>query len=219
MIQNSTLQFLKQLSANNNRTWFEQHKAEYTAAQMHFKRFVENLIVEMQKFDRTLEGLDTGKTLFRIYRDVRFSKDKSPYKLNFGAFINRGGKNTDYAGYYLHIQPDNQSFVAAGSYMPTPEALYKIRQEIDYNAEEFKKIITSHAFANVFGGLQDFKQKTIPKGYTVDNPSVEYLKQKSFVVRKSIHDEDLKSENLLRQVAAILKTGLPLVHFINRSLA
>lgn len=218
MIQGSTLRFLKLLSENNNRDWFEQHKADFTNAQLQFREFIQNLILQMQKFDRTLEGVEAGKTIFRIYRDVRFSKDKSPYKINFGAYINRGGKKSGYAGYYLNIQPGNQSFAAVGSYMPEPDVLQKIRQEIDYNGQEFKKIISSKKFKDTFGDLEDFKQKTIPKGYTADNPSIEYLKQKSFIVSKYFKDSELKSDEYLKNLIAVFKSGLPLVAFINRSL-
>ncbi|MBK7036188.1 MAG: DUF2461 domain-containing protein [Bacteroidetes bacterium] len=176
-LQKNLLIFLRELDKNNNKPWFEQHRPVFEAAKANFLEFNTELISKMQKMDNSLMGLDPKKTVFRINRDVRFSKDKSPYKNNMGTAMSKGGKNMMTAGYYFHLQPDNKSFAAIGSYMPAPEILQSIRQEIDYDLGAFKKIIQAASFKKYFDGFDDIERlKTVPKGYTSDNPAIEYLK-------------------------------------------
>ncbi|MBK8489179.1 MAG: DUF2461 domain-containing protein [Bacteroidetes bacterium] len=218
MISKNIFSFLKALSENNNREWFEKHKPEYQIIQAQFKEFLEELVIEMSKFDDTLQDVDVSKAIFRIYRDVRFSKDKTPYKTNMGAWINKGGKNSINAGYYLQIQPGGNSFAAAGSYFPDASNLKKLRQEIDYNSIAFKKILNAKRFKETFGDLSDFKLKTNPKGYDPTNPMIEYLKQKSFIVTKQLKDSEISKPDFIRSLSDIYKTAQPLVQFLNNAL-
>jgi len=209
------LKFLKDIAKNNNREWFEKNKPVYLQAKSSFEDFLEELHKELVKFDEELATLNPRKIGFRIYRDVRFSKDKSPYKINMGAGFSPGGKMEQEPGYYLHLQPGNKSFIAAGMYMPDADKLAKIRQEIDYNSEKLLKIINDKAFKKLFAALDDFdKLKTAPKGYAKDHPQQELLKHKSFIVSKSFTDEEVRDKKFTKQVLAAIKTVKPFKDFL-----
>lgn len=141
MLQQNTLTFLSNLKKNNHKDWFEKNRNHYEDAKNNFLAFVTEVIALVEKIDPSIVGLEAKKCVFRINRDVRFSKDKSPYKTNMGASISKGGKKIQCAGYYFHLEPNN-TFIAGGLWMPPAEQLQKLRQEIDYNFDEFKKIIT-----------------------------------------------------------------------------
>ncbi len=218
-LQKSTLKFLKDLEANNNKNWFEIHRKEYEAAKADFVAFNTALIANMEKADPSLSGLDPKKTIFRINRDIRFSKDKSPYKSNMGSTLSKGAKNMSTAGYYFHLQPGNRSFAAAGAYMPDGPLLQAIRQEIDYNFPAFKKMINSAAFKKQFGGLDEFdKLKTLPKGYTSENPAINILRNKSFIVTRNFRDTEVLSPDFLEEVTACFKAAYPLNQFLNNAM-
>ncbi|MBK9556062.1 MAG: DUF2461 domain-containing protein [Chitinophagales bacterium] len=218
-IPKKSLQFLKQLAANNNKLWFDAHRNDYDAAKADFINFIADIIKGVSAFDNTITGLEAKKTVFRINRDVRFSKDKSPYKSNLGATLSAGAKNMQTAGYYFQIQPGNKSFAGIGSYMPIPENLAKIRQEIDYNYKEFHKILTSAAFKKHFDGLDEIEVlKTVPKGYTADNQALPYLKHKSFVVTRYFTDVEVQDPAFSKTLINCLKTAYPLVKFINSAI-
>ena len=138
MLQSSTLKFLKALKKNNNKPWFDAHRKEYEQAKGDFTFFIQSVIDKHSKSDPTINSISAKDCMFRINRDIRFSKDKSPYKTNMGAYINRGGKKSLFGGYYFHCEP-GQSFVGGGLWMPMPPELNKVRQEIDYNYAAFKK--------------------------------------------------------------------------------
>ena len=142
MLQSSTLKFLKDLSKKNDRSWFENNRSRYEEAKTDFENFIQSVLERFSKKDDDLKELVAKKCTFRINRDIRFSKDKSPYKTNFGASMNRGGKKSMYAGYYFHCEP-GKSFVGGGLWMPMPPEMKKVRQEIDYNLDEFDSIVTS----------------------------------------------------------------------------
>src|SRR5215813_10747738 len=148
MLQSLTLKFLKELKKNNNKTWFDAHRKQYEAARNDFENFIQSVLDKHAKNDTDLKELTAKKCMFRINRDIRFSKDKSPYKTNFGASMDKGGKKSGLAGYYFHLEP-GKSFVGGGIWMPQPDALKKVRQEIDYCLDEFKKIITARRFQTV----------------------------------------------------------------------
>src|SRR6187455_821183 len=137
----NTLDFLKKLSRNNNREWFEKNKSRYLEIKDEFEIFVTDVLHEMIPFDESLAGLNPKKLTFRIYRDVRFSKDKRPYKTNMGASFSPSGKGMGIPGYYLHLEPGDKSFVATGLFMPEPDKLTKVRQEIDYSGDKLSKIV------------------------------------------------------------------------------
>jgi uncharacterized protein (TIGR02453 family) len=214
------LKFLRDLSKNNDRTWFEKNKPRYLEAKQGFEDFVAALLKEMTKFDEGLAGLDPKKLPFRIYRDVRFSKDKRPYKVNMGAGFSPNGKLVQEPGYYVHIEPGNKSFVAGGIYMPDKDILSKIRQEIDYNADQLNKILNNKAFKKLFEGFDDFdKLKTMPKGYPADHPHIELLKHKSFIVTHSFTDKEVTDKKFIKMVSGYAKTIKPLNDFIKEAIA
>jgi uncharacterized protein (TIGR02453 family) len=210
------LAFLKSIAKNNNREWFEKNKPKYLIVKEEFESFVEALYTELVKFDESLAGLNPKKLGFRIYRDVRFSKDKSPYKINMGAGFSPKGKMVQEPGYYIHLQPNNESFIAGGLYMPDAENLTKIRQEIDYNSEAFNKILSNKKFKSSFPkGLDDFDRlKTAPKGYAKDHPQVEVLKNKSFIVSHYFTDKEVVDKKFAKKVAEVCKTMKPLNDFL-----
>ena len=148
MLEPQTLQFLRQLKKNNNKEWFDSHRAQYEAARIDFSNFIQLLIDALQKTDGTITGITARDCLFRINRDIRFSKDKKPYKSNFGASIKRGGRKSGFAGYYFHCEP-GASFVGGGLWMPEAPVLRSLRQEIDYNWEEFQALLKEKNFRKV----------------------------------------------------------------------
>jgi uncharacterized protein (TIGR02453 family) len=220
MLLSSTLKFLKDLSKNNNKPWFEAHRKQYEDAKNDFGTFVQSIIQAHSKKDPSIAHLKARDCIFRINRDVRFSKDKSPYKNNMGAYLNKGGKKSIFGGYYFHCQP-GQSFVGGGLWMPMPPELSKVRQEIDYNFDAFKKIITSKKFKAVYDGLSKDPEYTLtrlPKGYETDNPAAEYLKLKSFVTMISLKDSEVTSKDLSKKVLSAFEALQPVLQFINQSI-
>jgi uncharacterized protein (TIGR02453 family) len=212
------LKFLKAIAKNNNREWFEKNKPKYLEAKLQFEDFLEAVHKELLKFDESLSGINPRKQGFRIYRDVRFSKDKRPYKVNMGAGMSAHGKMEQETGYYIHIEP-GKSFVAGGIYMPDNGNLAKIRQEIDYNAKDFLKILNDKKFKKVFPALGDFdKLKTAPKGYAKDHPHIDLLRYKSYIVSHNFTDAEVTSKNFVKKVAETCKTLLPLNKFIKQAL-
>jgi uncharacterized protein (TIGR02453 family) len=220
MLEPQTLKFLSQLKKNNNKHWFDTHRPQYEAARIDFSNFIQLVIDAVQKTDTTITGLNAKDCQFRINRDIRFSKDKRPYKENFGAFMARGGKKSIYAGYYFHLAPGN-SFAGGGLWMPEPVNLKKVRQEIDYNWEEFHSILKIKNFKKNFGDLykgEDVSLKRMPKGYEESNPAIEYLKLQSLIAETKIADEDLTKSTLHKKTVSAFEALQPVLNFINRSL-
>lgn len=215
-----TLAFLKQLKSNNNKDWFEINKPSYLESKLEFEGVVEKLIAGISKFDKKISpDMKAKDCTFRIYKDVRFSKDKTPYKTNMGASMNPGGKKSLVAGYYFHCEP-GASFLAGGVYMPEPEMLQAIRQEIDYNSEPFLKILKSAAFKKYFKGLdEEDKLKNPPKGFDKEHPHVELLKNKHFLVSHNISDKDLLSKDFEKEVIAGFKAMQPFLEYLREATA
>jgi len=212
-MQSSTLQFLRKLEKNNNREWFNENKTLYQEAQQDVISFVEKLIEEMADFDEEMGKLEAKKSVFRIYRDTRFSKDKTPYKTNFGAGLGMG-KGNKISGYYLHIEP-GKSFLAGGVYKPEPSVLKTIRQEISAFGDEFLEILERDEFRNYFRGLSvEDKLKKVPQGFEKDDKMAEYLKLKHFIVTHPVSDEQLLSENAVKEFTKIFKAMKPLNDFL-----
>ena len=213
-MQSSTLQFLRNLEKNNNRDWFNENKTLYQEAQQDVISFVEKLIEEMADFDEEMGKLEAKKSVFRIYRDTRFSKDKTPYKTNFGAGLGMG-KGNKVSGYYLHIEP-GKSFLAGGVYKPEPSVLKTIRQEISAFGDEFKAILEQDEFRNYFRGLSvEDKLKKVPQGFEKDDKMAEFLKLKHYIVTHPVSDEQLLNENAAKEFAKIYKAMKPLNDFLN----
>jgi len=220
MISSPTLAFLKALKKNNNKAWFDEHRENYNAAKYNFEEFVVLLLQKMIEFDEDMKELIPKNCTFRINRDVRFSKNKTPYKINLSASFNRGGKKSMYGGYYFHLQPGNNNFVGGGLWRPEPADLKKLRQEIDYCFPEFKKIIGAPAFKKHYGGLEKDENQmllNIPKGYDKENPAADYLRMKNFIATKNLSDDDVLSPKLVNEVIQSFKALMPLVKFINRA--
>jgi uncharacterized protein (TIGR02453 family) len=213
MFQKSTLDFLKKLKRNNNREWFNSNKQLYLDAKYDFEIFVAQLIERISEFDETVSGLLPKDCVFRIYKDVRFSKDKSPYKTNFGATINRGGRKMNTAGYYFHIAP-GECMLAGGRYMPSPEDLLVIRNHIAANYREYNRIISHKDYKKYFGGVWGEKLKTAPKGFPKDHPAIEHLKLKSFIAYHNFPDEKLFAKNLLDYSGKVFKAMKPFLDFL-----
>ena len=215
MLQPSTFKFLKDLKKNNNKPWFDAHKKEYEAAKEDFENLVTGILAGLGKTEPAFKELKAKDCIFRIYRDVRFSKDKTPYKSHFGASFSKGGKKHLAGGYYLHAEPGS-IFIGGGMWMPEADALKKIRQEIDYNLKDFRKIVNAAAFKKTFGALsEEEKLKTTPKGYTDDNPAIEYLKLKSFVATSKMDDKELSDKNAAANCVKVFNTMKPLIDFLN----
>jgi uncharacterized protein (TIGR02453 family) len=214
MLQNSTFQFLKALAKNNNREWFALHKPTYEIAKLDVIAFAEKIFQASAAFDPNYKNLLAPKCVMRIYRDVRFSKNKAPYKTNFGIAYSSEGKLVGGTGCFIHIQP-GASFVAGGYYLPSSEDLKKIRQEIDYNLAEFEAIIQASAFKKQFGSLSiEDKLKTAPREYPKDHIAIELLKLKSFIGIKPLSDELMCSGQAIKEIVAANKAIAPLRAFL-----
>lgn len=220
MLQPQTLEFLNLLKSNNSKEWFDQHRKQYDAARSDMIHLVEEVLAGLELADPAIAAsqLKAKSCLFRINRDVRFSADKSPYKTNFGAWLNAGGKKSASAGYYLNIEPGG-SFVAGGMYMPESAVLAKIRQEIDYNVSEFEGLLTSPSFKKVFKDIsREHSLVRPPKGYEANNPAIEYLKLKSFTASHALPDNVLTSPDLTKIVLSSFAGLQPFIQFLNKGL-
>lgn len=213
----NVLPFLKKLQVNNNKEWFEENRPHYAKAKEEFEAFVQEIIGGIRKFDPRIEDLQAKQCIFRINKDVRFSKDKSPYKNNMGASINPGGKKSLEAGYYLHVQP-GASFLAGGVYMPMPDKLAAVRQEIDYNPEPLLKILKSASFKKYFKGIdEDDKLKNPPKGYDKEHEHVELLKNKHFVVSHPLSDKDFSDAKIKTTIISGFKAMHPFLEYLRNA--
>ena len=218
MIEKSTLKFLIDLAENNNRDWFQANKKLFDAAQDNMTAFAGYLIGEVGKFDDSVAAIDPKSCVFRIYRDVRFSKDKSPYKVNLGAYISSGGRKSMQPGYYFHIQP-GQSFIAGGKHIPDGPETLKIRNAIAENTDEFIKVVEKKSFRDVFGELRGDRLKSAPKGFNPEHKAVEYLKLKEFMAFGELHDDKfLTSAEFAKHLVKTIKEMYPLVAFLRQAL-
>jgi uncharacterized protein (TIGR02453 family) len=214
----STLAFLKSLKKNNNREWFEKNRDRYESSRADVMHTVDRFIAGLSKKEPSIGGLKAKECVFRIYRDVRFSKNKSPYKTSMGAYISPGGKKSDAAGYYLHIEPGG-TFLAGGKWMPEAEELRKIRQEIDYNGKDLKKILNGKKFKETFGGMDpEHALKTTPKNYTKDHPDIELLRLTSFICWCPMDDKTVTSDDFPEQAVKKAELLIPFNHFLNAAI-
>lgn len=216
-ISANTLKFLTNLKQNNNRDWFMAHKPEYDLIKIEIKELTLELLNFLKSIDPSLISLEPKDCTYRIYRDIRFSKDKTPYKTHIGIFIAKGGKNSFNPGYYLHIEPDN-SFIGGGLYMPQGEILKNVRQEIYYNIEEFLFILNNKNFKSYFKELAVYERlKNPPKGYDIDFEYIDLLKNKSFVVGHFLPVEKLQSDDLTQYISNVYLTMLPFIKFLYKA--
>lgn len=220
MIKQHVFDFLADLAENNDRDWFAANKHRYEEARENVIAFADALLLELRKIEPEMSAeLDGKKCVMRIYRDIRFSKNKAPYKNNFGISLPVSGAKLGGAEYYFQIQP-GKSFIAGGYWMPEAEQLKKIRQEIDYNAADLKAIIDTPEFISLFGKFRDQdKLKTIPRDYSADNENIELLKLKSFIAYHDLKDKELTAENAVNTVAELCAKIYPLNVFLRNALA
>ena len=208
------LNFLSELKENNHKEWFDQNRDWYQQCRKKVLFLTEVLIQEVGKFDAEIGNQDPKQCVFRIFRDVRFSNDKTPYKTNMGSFMARGGRKSANAGYYLHIEPGG-SFVGGGSYVPPADALKAIRTEIFDHSEDFKQLIQKESFRKIYPELYDDKLKTAPKGFPKDFSDIELLKYKSFAFGSTLSDSVVASDDFVQKVVSSMKELHPVNRFLN----
>lgn len=208
------LNFLTDLSLNNNRDWFNENKKRYELARDDFVNLVDLLILKLKEIDETIDVAGAKECVFRIYRDLRFSHNKQPYKTNFGASISRGGRKSPYASYYVHIEPDS-SFFGGGIYAPDKNILKAIRSEIYNDAEYYKQIINNEEFKSFFSDNFGEKLKMAPKGFPHDFPDIELLKPKHFATIHKVDNVFLTDKHLIDNIINIFKALYPFNKFLN----
>lgn len=219
---NGLIDFLRCLQGNNQREWFNAHKDEYLKVLATFHTLVDELIGEIARFDSSVAGLTAKECTYRIYRDVRFSDDKRPYKTHMGAFICPGGKKSGYSGYYFHVStggdgyPDNH-MLAVGDYCCPPEALRILREDIAYGGGDFEQ--TLHEADARFWLDREGALKRNPKGFPVGTPYEEYLRLKAFCLCYTPDTDFMLTPNLPQRVAALFRTTKPFLDYINRAIA
>jgi uncharacterized protein (TIGR02453 family) len=219
MIKPDTLNFIRELTLNNDRNWFADHKADYENAKEDVLNFIGSLIPILAEVDPAFPKDSLPKKhLMRIYRDVRFSKDKRPYKTNFGIYFSIRGKGGDEPGYYLNISPGN-CFFAGGYWMPDAGNLKKIREEIDYDSDNFLKIINDKAFNSIFKLEQEDSLKKAPKGYPADHPMIDVLKLKSFSAIYPIEDKAFFKPDILAIIQHAIEQVYPFIQFLRAAIA
>jgi uncharacterized protein (TIGR02453 family) len=213
------LDFLTQLKLNNNREWFQENKKWYEASKKEMECFVSGMITTISAIDPSVQTPAMKDCMFRIFRDVRFGADKSPYKTNFGAFIARGGRKSSFPGYYFHFEP-GESMLAGGVYQPQPDTLKLLRNEVYYHSQDLKAIFEKPSFKKHFEQLGDFdKMKKAPKDFPADFPDIELLKYRSYIVSQIIPDKIVISDTYNKQVQEILKELQPFMAFLNRAIS
>lgn len=218
MLSKDSLQFIDDLTANNNRDWFLDNKNRYEKFKADYQKLVAAFLTEMKPLDPSLELLEVKNCTFRINRDIRFSKDKTPYKNHLGVWMSSGVKGSNRAGYYIHIGK-TESFLAAGYYSPEADDLKKIRKEIAYFSEDLDEIINEKSFKKIFGTLDTTNSlKNAPKDYEKDHVAIEFLRLKSFVAMQKFDYQDATKPNFVKDTVAKLIVLKPLNDFINRAL-
>lgn len=218
MMLTPVITFLEDLKEHNNREWFLSHKIQFEDAKSCFLSFVDALLPEIAKSDKSLRFVEARDCIFRIYRDVRFARDKSPYKINMGAWMTSSGRRSSGPGYYLHVQPD-ESFLSGGVYMPDPEQLKKVRWEIYYHSAELKDILGKKDFRKYFDGLSAMdKQKLPPRGFPGDFPDLDLLKHKHYILHHPLDRELLSTPELPEYILTVFRKMLPFNEFLKRAL-
>jgi uncharacterized protein (TIGR02453 family) len=210
------IEFLLELKQNNNRDWFDDNKDRYQEVKSEHEAFTGKMIQRIAAFDPEIAFLTPRDCTFRIYRDVRFSKNKEPYKTNMGAAMSKGGKKSRFASYYLHIEPGD-SFIGGGKWMPPADVLKLIRLEIYHFPDEFKKIISHPDFVAHLGGITGDKLKNPPKDFPSGFEDIELLKFKSYIVGKNLTDEEVVSDDLMEKAVSTFRIMMPFIHFLNRA--
>lgn len=195
----AVLQFLRGLKENNTKEWFNDHRSDYEKAKEQMLFFTDLIIQEVRRFDSNIPAISAKDCLFRIFRDVRFSKDKSPYKTNMGSFIAPGGRKSELAGYYVHFEPGG-SFIGGGVWCPEPNVLKSIRQEIYESPDSFSEVLDDVDFKSLFPEIMGERLKTAPKGFDKEFEHLDLLRYKSYAFGCSLSDEEVLGEDLVDRV-------------------
>lgn len=206
--------FLKDLAANNNREWFNEHRDEYETARTEFESFLSVVIARISLFDESIRGIQPKDCTYRIYRDTRFSSDKTPYKNHFGGYINAKGKKSNHCGYYVHIQPDS-CMLAGGSLCLPPNVLRALRQSIYDNIDEYRSIVEDPSFKRFFPIIGEDWLKTAPKGFPKDFKYIDYLKPREFVCSYNVPDAFFLAPNMLDKTEETFRQFKRFADFIN----
>lgn len=216
-LHSDTLVFLSELAANNNRTWFNDNKPRYQAISEALVDFTAALLQQLAQLDEKMLDINPKNCVFRIYRDARFSKDKSPYKTHIGLHLVTSDNKADWAraGYYLHIEP-GASLLAGGAHAPTPEWLKRIRTHLTEHGDSFTKLTQDSTFQASFGQVQGEKLLRNPQGYAPDHPQIEWLKYKTLTVMHPVPDAVVLSNELMEVAIKVFKAYLPFRDFLNR---
>ncbi len=218
-ISKETLNFLKDLNVNNNRDWFLANKNRYETAKAEFEQFIASLLLEITRFDSGIAHFTAKECIFRIYRDVRFSSDKSPYKTHFGAHVTPASRKSDIhsrAGYYIHIAP-GASMLAGGAYQPDPDWLRGIRNEIAHDAGPFRTILKAPAFKKYFETMEGEQLKTTPRDFPADHPEIELLRYKSFLATHKCADAQVIQSGFLEHATETFRALYPFNHYLNEA--
>lgn len=220
MLAKESLQFLDDLKKNNNREWFQENKKRYEVFKKDYHQLVSDFLDVMKPLDPSLELLEIKDCTFRINRDIRFSKDKSPYKSHLGVWMSAGAKGANRSGYYVHIEKGG-SFIAGGFYSPDAEELKKVRKEIAFFYDDLQEILTDKNFKKEFGSLdinENNSLKSMPRGYEKDHPAIEFLKLKSFTASQTYDISEVTKKDFVKKMSQKLIALKPLNDFINRAL-
>lgn len=212
------LDFLADLAQHNDREWFEKNRTRYDEAKTLFESFADRLIAELSAID-DLAGLTASQCVYRIYRDVRFSPDKSPYKTHMAAAIMPGGRKSSIPGFYVHIEPNGKSILAGGLYQPSTAQLAGFRSAIAKNAAPFKVAIGSKTFKRHYGTLKGEQLKTIPRGFSADHPEIDLLRHKQVLAYRAWTDDDAASSRFEREIATAAEAMKPFLDFIRNAIA
>ncbi len=215
LLLKSTFDFLNALTKNNNRDWFQKNKDQYLVAHQHMIAFTDALLSRMRKHDN-IENLSGKDSLFRIYRDTRFSKDKTPYKIYWAGSFKRATKKLR-GGYYFQIQP-GASFVAGGFFSPEPMDLLRIRKDIDLNFSDWRKLLSNNKITNTFGKLKGEKIATAPKGFSKDNPAIELLKHKQFYFERIFSNKEVLAPGFHKELSQTFKNLRPYFDYMSEVL-
>ena len=208
------LDFLRRLAANNNRPWFQEHKTEYQHVQLDFEELVAAVIARISGFDESVSHVQPKDCTYRIYRDVRFSLDKSPYKTHIGGYINAKGKKSNHCGYYIHLEPDN-CMLAGGSWCMPSDMLRAVRQSVYDNIDEFRAIVEDPAFKAYFPIIGEEHLKTMPKGFPKDFPYPQYIQCKDYIVSCRIPDSFFDNPQFLDRISDVFKQLKRFADFTN----
>ncbi|RIV30720.1 DUF2461 domain-containing protein [Flagellimonas lutimaris] len=201
-VSKEVFNFLSDLEKNNNKEWFEEHKPEFKRHQSEVKTFLEAAKDNLNHHD------EIEKTkMFRIYRDVRFSKDKTPYKSHFAGFFSRLGAHLR-GGYYIHIKP-GESFLGVGFFAPNKEDLFRIRKELEMDAGEFREVINQEELKSIWGELRGDELKTAPKGFDKEHPDIDLIRKKQFMFVRNFSDKEVLSPSFLDEVDMSYKAIRP----------